>query len=950
MQSTNIIETKPADGKDARLREETRLLGRVLGEVIRAASGEDTFNKIEQIRQLAVAFRRGAKADEVVQLKQKFDQEFEGLSIELTLNVVRAFSYFSILANIAEDRHHNRRRRIHRQSGSPPQLGSLRHAVDALTKRNITAADIKKWMEGALVSPVLTAHPTEVQRKSVLDCEREVARLLAQLERSDLFPEEHCEAQEALHRSILQLWQTAMLRIARLRVIDEIENGLSFYRYTFLSELPRLYCQTQRALSNTVGDAQCDMTAGAPSQRIPAFFRMGSWIGGDRDGNPYVTADSQAEAMRRQASLILQHYLSEVHALGAELSMSERLVKPSEAVMALAEQSHDDSVHRQDEPYRRALIGVYARLAATLGALTNAQPVRRPEVEMAAYASAEAFRHDLDTISESLSSHAGQALAQGRLAHLRYAVDIFGFHLASLDLRQNSDVHEAVVAELFARAGVSANYVALDEAARVALLVRELENPRPLIIPNQHYSEVVESELNIFRTAAEINLRFGKQAVPNAIISKAQSVSDLLEVGLMLKETGSLQPSPQGAPQLGLAIIPLFETITDLRESVPIMQAAFALPLYRAWLKSRGGLQEIMLGYSDSNKDGGYLTANWELYRAQKGLVDLARASGIKLRLFHGRGGTVGRGGGPTFEAILAQPEGCSDFGVRLTEQGEVIAAKYSDPDLGRRNFETLISASLLANFSESAADKTSKHKRPENELWWSIMGQLSESARLAYRKLVYETPRFVEFFRGATPISEIAELNIGSRPASRKASNSIEDLRAIPWVFSWSQCRLSIPGWYGFGSAVENWTEKHPEGEAAALASLRQMYLQWPFFQTVLANMDMVLAKTDLAIAARYADLVPDRALAKEMFDIIVAELQRSLKCLRAITGQSELLQANPSLARSIRNRFPYLDPLNHLQIQLLRRYRGGQTDIRTKRAIHLTINGLAAGLRNSG
>ncbi len=937
MQTTNIYETKPATGKDARLREETRLLGRVLGEVIRTASGEDTFNKIEQIRQIAVAFRRGAKAEEIAQLKKKFDQEFEGLSIELTLNVVRAFSYFSILANIAEDRHHNRRRRIHRQSGSPPQLGSLLHAVDTLEKRGVGAAQIRKWMEGALVSPVLTAHPTEVQRKSVLDCEREVARLLAQLERSDLFPEEHCEAQEALHRSILQLWQTAMLRIARLRVIDEIENGLSFYRYTFLSELPRLYCQTQRALGDTL-------------QRIPAFFRMGSWIGGDRDGNPYVTADSQAEAMRRQASLILQHYLSEVHALGAELSMSERLVKPSDAVMALAEQSHDDSAHRQDEPYRRALIGVYARLAATLCALTNAQPVRRPEVEMAPYANAEEFRHDLDTISESLATHSGKALAEGRLAHLRYAVDIFGFHLASLDIRQNSDVHEAVVAELFAKAGVSADYAALDESARVALLVRELQNPRPLIIPHQHYSEAVESELNIFRTAAAINVRFGKQAVPNAIISKAQSVSDLLEVGLMLKETGSLRPSEQGAPQLGLAIIPLFETITDLRESVHIMQAAFALPLYRSWLESRGGLQEIMLGYSDSNKDGGYLTANWELYRAQKGLVDLARTSGIKLRLFHGRGGTVGRGGGPTFEAILAQPEGCSDFGVRLTEQGEVIAAKYSDPDLGRRNFETLISASLLANFSESAADKTAQHKRPENELWWRIMGQLSESARLAYRKLVYETPRFVEFFRGATPISEIAELNIGSRPASRKASHSIEDLRAIPWVFSWSQCRLSIPGWYGFGSAVESWTKNHPEGEAAALASLRQMYLQWPFFQTVLANMDMVLAKTDLAIAARYADLVPDRALAKEMFDIIVAELQRSVNCLRAITGQSELLQDNPSLARSIRNRFPYLDPLNHLQIQLLRRYRGGQTDIRTKRAIHLTINGLAAGLRNSG
>jgi phosphoenolpyruvate carboxylase len=923
--------TSPADTKDARLREETRLLGRLLGDVIRDASGEAMFLKIEQIRQLAVAFRRGAEGKDAAALKQQLHDELDTLTIEQTLNVVRAFSHFSLLANIAEDRHQNRRRRAHRRAGSPPQLGSLRHALDALAARGIKPPEIKAWLADALVSPVLTAHPTEVQRKSVLDCEREIARLLAALEQSDLVPEEEAETQTTLQRSVLQLWQTAMLRLAKLRVIDEIENGLSFYRYTFLNEIPRLYCETERALNG-----------GASGERVAPFLRMGSWIGGDRDGNPFVTAESLTEALRRQSVVVFEHYLAETHALGAELSMSTRLVKPSDALMALAQHSEDQSAHRQDEPYRRALIGVYARLASTMAELAGAQPIRRPEVSLAPYSSPAAFRADLDIVAESLAGHAAGALADGRLARLRYAVDVFGFHLASVDLRQNSDVHETVVAELFAQAAVCADYLGLDEAARVALLERELRNPRPLVIPGLAYSESTQGELQVFRAAAVFNRRFGPQTIPSAIISKATSVSDLLEVALLLKEGGSLRIGADGEPDLSVNIVPLFETITDLRGAASITEAAFELPLYRRMLQSRGGLQEIMLGYSDSNKDGGYLTANWELYRAQKGLVDLSAKSGVRIRMFHGRGGTVGRGGGPTFDAILAQPDHCSAAGLRLTEQGEVIAAKYSDSELGRRNFETLVSAALLANFNGK--------ERQENPVWWDAMNELGVSACDAYRKLVYETPGFVDFFRGATPISEIAGLNIGSRPASRKPSQSIADLRAIPWVFSWSQARLAIPGWYGFGSAVESWIASYPKGKDAALQLLRDMHAEWPFFRTVLANMDMVLAKTDLAIAARYADLVTDRDLAQRIFGAIAQEWHRTSDCLSAITGQAERLQDNPALARSIRNRFPYLDPINHLQVELLRRYRGGQTDERTKRAIHLTINGLAAGLRNSG
>ena len=660
------------DDKDARLGREIQYLGRLLGDVIREANGDVIFERIEQIRQLAVALRRNTDAQETAPLQRKLAGELDGLSIEQTLGVARAFSHFSLLANIAEDRHQNRRRRAHRMAGSPPQLGSIRHALAALSKQDIPPERIHEWLGSARVSPVLTAHPTEVQRKTVLDCARDIAKLMTQIEQADLPDDEREDADGALRRVVLQLWQTAMLRLSRLRVIDEIENGLSFYRYTFLSELPKIYLQLEQSLGG--------------GQRVAPFFRMGSWIGGDRDGNPFVTAESLEEAMRRQSCVAFEHYLFEVHRLGAELSMSSRLVTPTAALQALAISSGDESAHRQDEPYRRALIGIYARLASTMVALTGAQPIRRPEVKLAPYPDAASFRADLDVISDSLMTHAAASLANGRLAQLRYAIDIFGFHLASIDLRQNSDVHEVVVAELLQKAQVCPDYLALDENGRVTCLLAELANPRPLRITGENYSETLQGEIGVFAKAAEINARLGGVAVPQAIISKAQSVSDLLEVGLLLKETGSLAMR-DGKPELKIAIVPLFETIADLRACVDIMRAAFALPAYRAWLGSQADLQEIMLGYSDSNKDGGYTTANWELYRAQQGLVDLGIEAGIRLRLFHGRGGTVGRGGGPTFEAILAQPDGCSAAGLRITEQ-----AKSSPPNIRTPNWDGGIS------------------------------------------------------------------------------------------------------------------------------------------------------------------------------------------------------------------------------------------------------------------
>ena len=924
-----------SDDRDAPLREETRLLGRLLGDAIRECSGADAFASVERVRQLSVAVRRDGARDALAQAKQALDHELDGLDIDRVLDVVRAFSYFSVLANIAEDRHQNRRRRAHRLAGSPPQEGGIAHAVATVVARGVPPETIAAWRDRARVDAVLTAHPTEVQRKSILDTQRQIAGLLAEREGAGLDDAERAEVDAKLHRRVLQLWLTGMIRLARLRVIDEIENGLSFYRYTFLRELPRLALDFDREIAAIAGTA----TQAAP------VLTLGSWIGGDRDGNPFVNADTLREALSRQAAVAIGRYLDETHALGAELSLSTRLVQITPELLALGEKSGDESVHRSQEPYRRALIGVYARLAATAQSLGGLRAPRPPEVDAPAYASPAEFRADLDVIAASLAHGNTRSLADGRIARLRQSVAAFGFHLATVDIRQNSDVHEASVAELLARADVHPDYLALGEDDRVALLARELAHPRPLASPHIAYSDQTKSEMGIFAAAADARRRYGPDSVKHAIISKATSVSDLLECAVMLKESGLLKPGGPGrATSCDLAIIPLFETIADLRACDAVLARAYAIPVYREWLACRGDLQEIMLGYSDSNKDGGYLTANWELYLAQRRLVALHTRLGLRFRFFHGRGGTVGRGGGPSFEAILAQPAGSADEGFRLTEQGEIIAAKYSDPELGRRNLETLLSSAMLAALDPRAPAPAAEAR------WEKALAAMSTHSFAAYRALVYETPGFVEFFRASTPINEIAELNIGSRPASRKPSQRIEDLRAIPWVFSWSQSRLALPGWYGFGTAVENWVRESGADAASREALLREMFSNWPFFRTVVQNLDMVLAKTDLAIASRYADLVPDRALAERIFGTIEREWRRTASWLFLIMGASEFLVSNPALARSIRNRFPYLDPLNHLQVELLRRYRAGQADDKTKRAIHLTINGLAAGLRNSG
>lgn len=921
--SANPLDTTPA--KDIPLRDDIRLLGRLLGDTIREQEGESVFDIVERIRQTSIRFHR--EEDEGAQ--RELQTTLNSLSRGRTNQIIRAYSYFSHLSNLAEDQHHVRRSRAHMMAKSGPRPGTIANALRAAQAAGVKQADLAAFFASALVSPVLTAHPTEVRRKSTIDREMEVSQILAMRDRQRLTPAELSDSEEALRRAILTLWQTSILRRNRLKVIDEVMNGLSYYDYTFFEEIPGLYASLEDQLAaqdpiwNTV--------------ELPSFLRMGSWIGGDRDGNPFVTADALRQGLLLQSQRALSFYLDQVNLLGGELSLDGHYVAVSEQAQALADSSPDHSPHRQDEPYRRALSGIYARLAATAARLGHAEIARHAVGVAPTYENVEEFSGDLAIIHRSLLSNGSGALARGRLRKLRRAVDVFGFHLASIDMRQNSDVHERVVHELLEKALPGTGYAGLPEKERVSLLLDELRTPRLLASPFLAYSDETTSELAIAREAANAHRLYGAISVPNYVISKASDPSDILEVALLLKEAGLLRPRDG---EMDVNIVPLFETIDDLRNSGTVMETLFALPDFMRLLRSRGQAQEVMLGYSDSNKDGGFLTSGWELYKAEIELIAVFRRHAVGLRLFHGRGGSVGRGGGPSYQAILAQPGGAVQGAIRITEQGEVIAGKYSNRDLGRRNLEILAAATIEASLLHSG------QSAPRDE-YLAAMEELSGRAFEAYRGLVYETEGFERYFWESTVIGEIANLNIGSRPASRTNSRRIEDLRAIPWVFGWAQCRLMLPGWYGFGSAVDAFLDAHPDN---GMPLLQEMYREWPFFEALISNMDMVLAKSNIAIASQYAKLVEDKALRDAIFPRIRREWESSIAKLLVISGQEKLLDGNPLLARSIRNRFPYLDPLNHLQIELLKRHRAGDRDERVVEGIHLSINGIAAGLRNSG
>lgn len=840
------------------------------------------------------------------------------LDEQQTHDLTLACGLFAQILNIAEDVHHERRRQIHEDAGHSAAEGSLTETVRKLKAGKVNGKALQQQLDNTVVTAVLTAHPTEVQRQTVLSFNRRIRALLPQRERCTN-PDALAQLRREIDTVLLGLWQTSETRRHKLSVNDEINNGVSIFPMSFFEALPKLYRTMER-----------DFQTAYPGVRVPNILKIGGWIGGDRDGNPFVSAETLRFAFRRHADAVFRFYRGELDKLYRELPLSIRRVKVNDDVMALAALSPDEEIARTEEPYRRAIAYIMARAMGKARSLGLGMGCKFGFLEP--YATVEDFLNDLKKLQRSLHENGSQLLAEGRLSDIIRSVSVFGFHMMPLDLRQHAGKHADVVAELFQHAGLE-DYNSLNEEQKQAALLRELSHQRPLYSPFITYSDHTRHELAIFNEARKIKDEFGEDAVTQSIISNCEQPSDLLALALLLKESGLLVVE-NGKPHSRINIVPLFETIEALENACPVMETMFRLDWYDALLESRGNIQEIMLGYSDSNKDGGYVTSSWCLYQAELGLVELFKKYNVRMRLFHGRGGSVGRGGGPSYQAILAQPAGSVAGQIRITEQGEVITAKYADPGNAQRNLETLVAATLEASILPDKKDPDAK-----------LMQDLSDVSFKYYRELITH-PDFIDYFLQTSPIQEIATLNLGSRPASRKTLARIQDLRAIPWVFSWMQNRLMLPAWYGFGSAVETLCEGNPD----TLAALREHAQSNPFFQAMLSNMEQVMAKTDITLAENYAGLSESPDKAKIIFGMIKEEYQRSRKALLDLLQTEELLRDNRSLARSLALRIPYLNALNGLQVAMLKRLRKEPDNPHALLMVHLTINGVAQGLRNTG
>ena len=915
------------------LRDDIRFLGRILGEVIAEQEGQEVYELVEQARLTSFDIAKGnAEMDSLVQV-------FDGITPAKATPIARAFSHFALLANLAEDLYDEELREQALDAGDTPPDSTLDATWLKLNEGNVGAEAVADVLRNAEVAPVLTAHPTETRRRTVFDAQKWITthmrerHALQSAEPTARTQSKLDEIEKNIRRRITILWQTALIRVARPRIEDEIEVGLRYYKLSLLEEIPRINRDVAVELRERFGE----------DVPLKPVVKPGSWIGGDHDGNPYVTAETVEYSTHRAAETVLKYYARQLHSLEHELSLSDRMNKVTPQLLALADAGHNDVPSRVDEPYRRAVHGVRGRILATTAELIGEDAVEGVWFKVfTPYASPEEFLNDALTIDHSLRESNDVLIADDRLSVLISAIESFGFNLYALDLRQNSESYEDVLTELFERAQVTANYRELSEAEKLEVLLKELRSPRPLIPHgSDEYSEVTDRELGIFRTASEAVKKFGPRMVPHCIISMASSVTDVLEPMVLLKEFGLIAANGDN-PRGTVDVIPLFETIEDLQAGAGILDELWKIDLYRNYLLQRDNVQEVMLGYSDSNKDGGYFSANWALYDAELQLVELCRSAGVKLRLFHGRGGTVGRGGGPSYDAILAQPRGAVQGSVRITEQGEIISAKYGNPETARRNLEALVSATLEASLLD--VSELTDHQRA-----YDIMSEISELSLKKYASLVHEDQGFIDYFTQSTPLQEIGSLNIGSRPSSRKQTSSVEDLRAIPWVLSWSQSRVMLPGWFGVGTALEQWIG---EGEQATqrIAELQTLNESWPFFTSVLDNMAQVMSKAELRLAKLYADLIPDREVAERVYSVIREEYFLTKKMFCVITGSDDLLDDNPLLARSVQRRYPYLLPLNVIQVEMMRRYRKGDQSEQVSRNIQLTMNGLSTALRNSG
>ena len=884
------------------VQEEVLILTELLEDITKNMLVPETFEKIMQLKELSTSENYQGLNDLVT-----------SLSNEEMIYISRYFSILPLLINISEDV--DLAYEINHQNNvDQDYLGKLSTTIKMVAEKE-NAAEI---LEKLNVVPVLTAHPTQVQRKSMLDLTNHIHALLRKYRDVKLGLINKEKWHTDLRRYIEIIMQTDMIREKKLKVTNEITNVMEYYQSSFLNAVPRLTAEYKKLAKEQGIELQ-----------HPKPITMGMWIGGDRDGNPFVTAETLNKSALTQCEVIMNYYDEKIYNLYREFSLSTSIVNVSDKVREMALKSQDNSIYREKELYRRALFDIQAKMRATKTYLIEDKDVH-PR-----YATADEFYQDLLAIRDSLLENKGEYLISGEFVELMQAVEIFGFYLASIDMRQDSSVHEACVAELLASAGINDHYSDLSEDEKCALLLKELEeDPRILSATHAEKSELLEKELSIFKAARKLKDKLGENVIRQTIISHATSVSDMLELAIMLKEVGLVD-----AQKARVQIVPLFETIEDLDHSEETMRKYFSLPLAKKWIASKDNYQEIMLGYSDSNKDGGYLSSCWTLYKAQQQLTAIGDEFGVKVTFFHGRGGTVGRGGGPTYEAITSQPLKSIKDRIRLTEQGEVIGNKYGNKDAAYYNLEMLVSAAINRMITKKKSDTNTSNR------YEAIMDQVVDRSYDIYRDLVFGNEHFYDYFFESSPIKAISSFNIGSRPAARKTITEIGGLRAIPWVFSWSQSRVMFPGWYGVGSSFKEFIDQDPKN----IEFLRDMYQNWPFFQSLLSNVDMVLSKSNMNIAFEYAKLCEDEEV-QAIYYTILDEWQLTKDVILAIEGYDELLAENSYLKDSLNYRMPYFNILNYIQLELIKRQRRGELSVDEEKLIHTTINGIATGLRNSG
>jgi phosphoenolpyruvate carboxylase len=903
--------------KEAPLRRDVRNLGRVLGEVLKEQSGQSLFDAVEELRELAIEYREtepdarqdrdGAPAFELMKRAAKYAASLE---LVAAYRMTKAFAIYFELTNLAETNHRKRRRRAAQLSPTrPPQPGSIRGTLRRMRDAGMTLDAAVEWLSRVEVIPVFTAHPTEVARRTVLFKRRRIAEHLERLEQLPLTDAEAIKLEAAITAEITALWQTDEVRRRPPVVRDEIKMGLDYYSDCLIATLPRLYEEFADAFRHVY---ECELDA----SELPTFVRFGSWIGGDRDGNPFVTPDCTRDALQMARVVILDYYIAQAVELMDRLSPSAQQSAATPALQDAVAQygermpvvAPENKTRSLDEIYRRYLDYVLERLRRTRNKPTHAD----------AYTKAEEFAADLQLMSESLEASGGQRIARQLLDPLLRQVKTFGFHLHSLDIRQHARVHAQAIAEL------SRGAAGEDKGFRSLL-----DSP----------SDETRRVLETLRMVAELKREFPPQAIRTYVISGASRVEDILAVVWLARLCGvRLEASPDGVDP-GLMPVPLFESIEDLRNCPQVCRALWTATDYQTLLDSWGRRQEVMLGYSDSNKDGGMLTSAWEIYKAHRALHSVAQECGVKLRLFHGRGGTVGRGGGPTHRAIVAQPFGAFSGSLKITEQGEVLNWKYSDPVLAERNLELMVAASL------EALARPGVEQRNE-AAWEAAMEEMSELAFAFYRERIAENPDILIYFEEGTPVQELEHARIGSRPARRSEARGLADLRAIPWVFGWMQSRHVLPGWFGVGFALERFMG----GDAEKERLLQTMFKEFAFFSDLIENVEIGMAKADLTIARHYAALVGDDGVRERVYGMICEEFERTRRMILRLTGQLKLLSNNLVLSRSIRLRNPYVDPMSLIQVALLRRKQGVEESEELNYALAATINGIAAGLRNTG